>query len=67
MNETVHASITSTKNNIDIVDQKEKSQKLPEAVVSSKNKKNDTFDKEDNSNFIPVTNIYNIITQIKHP
>ena len=44
MNEKVNAFITSTKNNIDMVNKTEK-EKRKKRVVTSKNKKNYTVDK----------------------
>ena len=67
MDETVNASIASTKKKIDTVDKTEKPQKFPEVVVTSKNKKNYTVDKADNSKSIPVTNISNKSNQIENP
>ena len=65
VNKKVNASITSTKKNIDKVDKAEKPQKPPEAVFTSKNKKNYTVDKVDKPRSIPITNISNKTTQIK--
>ena len=45
VNENVNTPIDPTKNNINTVHKTEESQKSPEAVFTSKNKKNDTFDK----------------------
>ena len=65
MNENINAYITSTKNSIDTFKKTEKSQTSQKAVVTSKNKKNETVEKADKSGSIPVTNIYNINTQIE--
>ena len=67
VNEKVNASITSTKNKIEIVKKTEKSQKFPESVFTSKNKKNDTVDKSDKYRSIKVTNVSNQSTQIENP
>ena len=58
-----NASITPTKNKIDI-EKLHKSKTCPERVVTTKNNKNITVDKADKPRSIPVTNIYNKSYQI---